>query len=287
LQALFQEIDFIADCYRGKKLTAIYIGGGTPTTLTEGQLDSLLAKIGASLDLSQLREYTVEAGRPDSITRAKLAVLQKHYVNRISINPQSMNDKTLELIGRKHTAKEVREAFQLAREMGFANINMDIILGLPGETPADLAATMAELAKLNPDSLTVHALAVKRGAKLTDWVNENGLADIVVTEETVQIAADGARDMGMQPYYVYRQKNTAGNFENVGYAKEGHYGLYNVLMMEEVHDVAAIGAGAITKRVFADGQAKRCDSVKELEQYIERIAEMIGRKRELLQVSNT
>ena len=288
LDALFREIDCVADLCRGKKLSTVYIGGGTPTTLTAGQLERLLGKISDTFDLGGLREYTVEAGRADSIIDGgapggeKLAVLRKHGVSRISINPQSMNEKTLALIGRRHSAADVVTAFHLAREIGFDNINMDMIIGLPDEGAAEVAATVAQIAALAPDSLTVHSLAVKRAAKLTEWVNEHGLAAITGSDETMQIAADGAAAMAMRPYYLYRQKNIAGNLENVGYATPGHEGLYNILMMEEVQDIVAVGAGAITKRLYPDGRIERRDNVKEPDQYVARVEEMIERKRQLL-----
>ena len=281
LTALFKEIDFIADLYKEKRLTTIYIGGGTPTTLTPKQLEQLLGKIKTSFDFTYLVEFTVEAGRPDSITREKLAVLKTYGADRISINPQSMNDKTLELIGRKHTVLDVSEAFKLAREMCFTNINMDLILGLPEEELADVSETMRAVSELKPDSITIHSLAIKRAAKLTEWVNENGLDSLLLTEEEMQIAADGVVKLGMHPYYLYRQKNMAGNFENVGYATPGKYGLYNILMMEEVQTIVALGAGSVSKRLYADGNVRRCDNVKEVDQYIDRISEMIERKREL------
>jgi RimJ/RimL family protein N-acetyltransferase len=196
-----------------------------------------------------------------------------------------MNDHTLKLIGRSHTVKEVEEAFKLAREMGFANINMDVILGLPEETATELDITIKGIEALRPDSLTIHSLSIKRASALTEWVNENGLQSLQNTEETMKIAAAGAAGMGMFPYYLYRQKNTRGNFENVGYATPGHYGLYNILTMEDVHTVVALGAGSVTKRVFADGRIERCDNVKEIEQYIGRIEEMIERTRSLLNES--
>ena len=281
LEALFKEMDFIADLLKEKRLITIYIGGGTPTTLSAEELELLLKKITDSFRFDHLQEFTVEAGRPDSISREKLSVLKKYRVGRISINPQSMNEETLRAIGRDHTVSQVHEAFHLARELGFTNINMDIILGLPNETVADVKNTMQAIAELKPDSLTIHSLAVKRAAKLTEWVNENGLETMKNTDETMQAAAECATGMGMSPYYLYRQKNMAGNLENVGYATETHHGLYNILMMEDIHTIVALGAGGITKRI-RDGQAERCDNLKEVDQYINRVEEMITRKRGLL-----
>ncbi len=282
LDALDKEIEFTAGFYRDKTLDTVYIGGGTPTTLEAEELERLLGKITNSLDLSQLKEFTVEAGRADSITPDKLAVLKKYGVTRISVNPQTMKQETLDFIGRKHTVEQVKEAFALAREAGFTNINMDLILGLPGETGDDVSATMEEIEKLGPDSLTVHSLAVKRASRLHQWIEENGLLALHNTEQTMKITAGSAARMDMVPYYLYRQKNMAGNFENVGYAKEGKFGIYNILIMEEKQDIVALGAGSISKRVYPDGQIERCENVKDVAQYIGRIDEMIERKRQLL-----
>ena len=238
----------------------------------------LLDKIRGSLDLSHLKEFTVEAGRADSITTEKLEVLRKGGVTRISVNPQTMKQETLDLIGRRHTVEQVKEAFAMARSAGFSNINMDIILGLPGENAQDVRHTMEEIRKLNPDSLTVHSLAIKRASKLSQWIVENGISTLNNTEETMEITAQGAALMGMVPYYLYRQKNMSGNFENVGYAREGKFGIYNILIMEEKQNIVALGAGSISKRLFPGGRIERCENVKEVAQYIERIDEMIERK---------
>lgn len=282
LSALEKEIDYIAEAYREKKLDTIYIGGGTPSSLSADELDRLLTKIRAALDFTYVKEFTVEAGRADSITREKLQVIYKHGVTRISVNPQTMKQETLDFIGRRHTVEQVVEAFHMARETGFDNINMDIILGLPGETEEDVAATIEAIRELEPDSLTVHSLAVKRASRLSQWIEKNGIRMLNNTEKTMQIAAQGAADMEMLPYYLYRQKNMSGNFENVGYAKEGKYGIYNILIMEEKQTIVALGAGSITKRVFPDGRIERCDNVKDVALYIEKIDEMIDRKRNLL-----
>ena len=193
-----------------------------------------------------------------------------------------MSNETLKLIGRQHTVEQAIEAFHLAREVGFDNINMDIILGLPGETEEDVAHTIREIVKLKPNSLTVHSLAIKRASKLHQWITEHGISTLNNTDKTMEIAANGAKELGMYPYYLYRQKNMSGNFENVGYACEGKYGIYNILIMEEKQTIVALGAGSITKRVFSDGRIERCDNVKDVALYIEKIDEMIERKRVLL-----
>lgn len=281
LDALAKEMEFVAEAYKDKILDTVYIGGGTPTTLEAQELDRLLNDVERYFDRKGVQEFTVEAGRADSITREKLKVLKAHGVTRISVNPQTMNEETLKVIGRRHSVEQVREAFALAREEGFDNINMDIILGLPGESVEDVRYTTEEIKKLNPDSLTVHSLAIKRASRLSQWIEENGISTLHNTDETMGIAAQAAADMGMKPYYLYRQKNMSGNFENVGYARTGKDGIYNILIMEEMQTIAAVGAGSISKVVFPDGRIERADSVKDVGLYMERIDEMIDRKRKL------
>ena len=281
LDALEKEIDFTAEHFCGKHLNTVYIGGGTPTTLNPNQLRRLITKIKSSFNLSHCLEFTVEAGRPDSITREKLEVLREQGISRISINPQTMKEETLKIIGRHHTVEDTVASFSLARELGFDNINMDLIVGLPGETLDDVASTMEQIFKLNPDNLTVHSLALKRAARLKmQWENYQNMT-FENTNETIALTADYAKRMHMSPYYLYRQKNMAGNFENVGYAKEGKAGIYNILIMEEKQTIAALGAGAITKRVYPGERIERCENVKDVALYIEKIDEMIDRKRKL------
>lgn len=282
LEALEKEIAYIAEVYRDKILDTVYIGGGTPTTLDPEELERLSAAIHGHFAMSGVQEFTVEAGRADSITREKLQVLKKYGITRISVNPQTMKEETLQFIGRRHTVAQVKEAFAMAREEGFDNINMDIILGLPAETEEDVRHTTEEIKKLCPDSLTVHSLAIKRASALSQWIEKNGIQALHNTEATMNIAAKAAADMGMEPYYLYRQKNMSGNFENVGCAQRGKYGIYNILIMEEKQTIVACGAGSISKRVYPDGRIERCENVKDVSQYIERIDEMIERKKQLL-----
>ena len=282
LGALEKEMDFVQEAFRDKVLDSVYIGGGTPTTLEPDQLRRLLSRLRETFDFSRVKEFTVEAGRADSITADKLRVLKEFGVTRISVNPQTMNQKTLDLIGRRHTVEQVKEAFALARQEGFDNINMDLILGLPGEDLPEVQHTMEEIKKLSPDSLTVHSLAVKKASRMMQWIEKNGLGLLHNTEETIQLAARTAAEMNLHPYYLYRQKNMTGNLENVGYAREGCYGLYNILIMEEKQSIMAIGAGTISKAVHPDGRIERCENVKELPLYLEKIDEMIERKRRLL-----
>ena len=286
LDCLIKEMKYTKELCEGKILDSVYIGGGTPTTLTDAQSDRLLTALKETFDFSTVQEFTVEAGRADSITREKLEVLKKHGVGRISINPQTMKEETLKLIGRQATAAQVKEAFLLARSVGDFNINMDIILGLPGEEKEDVERTIAEILKLQPDSLTVHSLAIKRASKLAQWILENGVSTLKNTDETMEIAAQGAEKLRMHPYYLYRQKNMSGNFENVGYATEGNYGLYNILIMEEKQTIMALGAGSISKLVLPDGRIERSENMKDVALYMEKIDEMLLRKKNLLEIQS-
>lgn len=288
LGALFKEIEYAAGCMQGKKLATVYIGGGTPTTLNADQLERLLIKVKECFDFSNVKEFTVEAGRPDSITKDKLLVLKKMGVSRISINPQTMNQKTLDVIGRHHTVEAVKETFQMAREVGLDNINMDLIVGLPNETTDDVRKTLAEIGELNPDSITVHSLVLKRAAMLNMEKSKYGAFTFGDVEEMISLGKEFAKANEMAPYYMYRQKNTTGSQnssrENVGYAKSGKEGLYNILIMEEKHTILALGAGAASKFVFpTGGRIERIENVKSVRDYVERIDEMIQRKRDFIE----
>ncbi len=302
LDALCREISRTAQLCRDKYLNSVYIGGGTPTSLEPAQLERLITHIGESFrlmdadgrivygdsddDRNHLLEFTVEAGRPDSITEEKLAVLRRHNISRISINPQTMKEETLRLIGRHHTVEQTRQSFLLAREMGFDNINMDLIAGLPEESTDDVRRTMEEIAKLRPDNVTVHSLAIKRASRLRIQRENYGHLHIKNTWENIRLTADYCRRMGLEPYYLYRQKNMAGNFENVGYAAPGKAGVYNILIMEEKQTIMALGAGATSKVVYDHGnRIERVGNVKDITNYLERVDEMIERKRKLLEKS--
>ena len=292
LDALCLELGFLADRSGDKKLDAVYIGGGTPTSLSASQLERLLSFVDERFDRRGLLEYTVEAGRPDTITEEKLQVLKKHGVTRISINPQTMQQKTLDLVGRRHTVQDTVEVFRMARRLGFDNINMDLIAGLPGEGPEEMQDTLRQIEALAPDSLTVHALAIKRAAKMGQEERKARMGSEIGA--MIREAALGAERMGLKPYYLYRQKNIAGNFENVGYAKVDNAGIYNILIMEEKQTILAAGAGASSKLVLkeevkAPGSRKgkmtkflRIENVKAIDAYISRIDEMIERKGEWL-----
>lgn len=284
LDALEKEILFLAESIPDKKCNTIYIGGGTPTTLSAAQLDRLLDMIETHIPMKDVLEFTVEAGRPDSITREKLQAIRKHAVDRISINPQTMNQKTLDIIGRRHTVEQIRECFLMAREEGFDNINMDLIVGLPGENIQDVAHTLEEVKALGPDNLTVHSLAIKRAARLNMEKDRYLGYPMENSQEHMELAFEAAEELGMTPYYLYRQKNMAGNLENVGFAKEGAAGIYNILIMEEKQTIMALGAGAACKYVTKGRElVLRSENVKDVSLYIERLPEMIERKRRKLE----
>ena len=236
-------------------------------------------------DYGYLRELTVEAGRPDSVSPEKFRVLKAHGVTRVSVNPQTMNQETLDLIGRKHTVEETREAFFMAREAGFDNINMDLIVGLPGEEKEQVAHTLTELRALGPDSITVHSLAVKRAARLKLFQEEYREMGLKNSQEIMDLAYRSCVEQGLYPYYLYRQKNMAGNFENVGYAKVDKAGIYNILIMEEKQTILAAGAGGATKFVLNPDHIERVENVKDVAQYMSRIEEMIERKRSFLRAN--
>ncbi len=262
--------------------SSVYIGGGTPTALEADYLQRIIKCVKKNFAITPETEFTVEAGRPDSITADRLQVLKDEGINRISVNPQTMNDETLRLIGRNHTASDVEKAFFMAREFGFNNINMDIILGLPGETKEHVRHTSDSILRLKPDSLTVHCLAIKRASGLNIKREEYEHLQPENTRDIIRITEELAKGLGMNPYYMYRQQNMAGNFENVGYAKEGKESLYNIVIMEEVQDIIAVGAGASSKFIMPGNRYERAINVKSVSDYIERTDEMINRKYSLL-----
>lgn len=280
LTKMCEEINFTVDLLGRERINTIYVGGGTPTTLTPKQLEMLLTVLKRASSESKISELTVEAGRPDSITVDKLKVLKDFGVDRISINPQTMSDDTLKRIGRRHSVAQTVEAYELARSVGFDNINMDIIVGLPGEEQKDVENTLKRIKQLSPDSLTVHSLAIKRAAYLnthkslfSEYESKNSANRMMLTNQY-------AADMGMIPYYLYRQKNMSGNFENVGYAKEDKIALYNILIMEEMQTIAAVGAGASTKLFIPnENRIERVENVKDVGVYLDRFEDMLERKR--------
>lgn len=281
LPALYKEIEYTAARMKDVGMTAesIYIGGGTPTTLTAEQLSALIDKIKESFDLSGLKEFTIEAGRPDTITREKLEVMKAAGVDRISINPQSMKAETLELIGRNHSPEEIRQTFAIAREIGFDAVNCDVIAGLPEETEEDFSATLKELIAMEPENITVHCLAVKRASRLIDIDRDFHYKQARRAEEMLRISRELLARAGYAPYYLYRQKHMAGAFENTGYSKPKKDCIYNIRIMDEHQTIMALGAGGITKVYFPEeNRLERVPNVTNYQEYISRIDEMLDRK---------
>ncbi|HOV69718.1 MAG TPA: coproporphyrinogen dehydrogenase HemZ, partial [Clostridia bacterium] len=263
---------------RGYKIRSIYIGGGTPTSLPDELFERVLRLIPEN---SQPLEFTVEAGRPDTITPIKLAIMKENNVTRLSINPQSMNDITLTNIGRNHTAEDIYKAFELACEARFDHINADLIAGLPGEGMEEFAFSLDEILNLGADNITVHTLALKRGS----FFNRQDMA-VAVEEKTadrmVELARQVLTSRGYRPYYLYRQKYMTGSLENVGYALPGTECLYNPDMMEETAHIIACGSGGISKRIYFDkNRIERAPNVKNIKEYIDRTDEMLARKKAL------
>ena len=290
LRALEKEMAYTKEAFAGYELHSIYVGGGTPTALSGKQLKELMDMIHRYFPVQDTLEFTVEAGRPDSLDREKLQIMKEAGVTRISINPQTMKQHTLDLLGRKHTVKEIREVFYLARKMGFDNINMDVIMGLPEEDEVDFFNSLYQVCELNPDSVTVHTLVIKRASQMRREQLEQG--GKMRPEDTLipalQLSSyDFLTERGYEPYYMYRQKNKAGttkntNQENVAYAKEGKECLYNIFIMEELETIVALGSGGSTKHVIhGENRLERIENVKSVEDYILRIDEMIERKKKV------
>lgn len=280
VDALIYEMKYILErvLAHGNRVQTVYIGGGTPTSLHAHYLDRLLREIKAMLH-PNIEEYTVEGGRPDSLTMEKLHILKDHGVNRISINPQTMNENTLKKIGRAHTADDIIRCFEAAREIGFDSINMDVIVGLPGEGLEDIEETMREIYYLSPDNLTIHTLAIKRGSPLRERLSDYEFADEFLAEKMLDECTRWAREMDMFPYYLYRQKYILGNLENIGYAKPNKRCIYNIQMMEERQTILGFGAGGMSKIFYEpENRIERVANVRDHIQYIERIDEMIDRK---------
>ena len=282
LEALHREIDFAAAEAQkdGFRIESLYIGGGTPTTLDAARLDQLLGRIRDRFDLSSLREFTVEAGRPDTFTGQKLEIMLEHGVDRISINPQSMRQETLDVIGRRHTVQETRDAFAMAKKAGFDCINTDLIAGLPGEDAPAFADSLDQVLDLGADNVTLHTLAVKRASRLKEIDENYHYRSEELREEMLTSAAGRLRKAGFRPYYLYRQKHTTGNTENIGYCRDDKISVYNIRIMEERQSILALGAGGISKIWFpAENRLERVANVSNYEIYIDRIDEMMDRKR--------
>ena len=289
LEALIKEIRGMSEYVKEKNLNveSVYFGGGTPTSVNDKEFNLVMNEIYNNFIMnSNVKEFTVECGRPDTLTHNKLKTMKDCKVDRISINPQTMNDKTLKLIGRTHSSEDIKEKFNMARELGFDHINMDIIVGLPGENHMDMINTKNELIKLKPDSITVHGLALKRGSRMyEEFILKKGM-EITSQDEIIKMYEESrklAEELELLPYYMYRQKNMVGNLENLGYAKEGKECIYNIQMIEERQTTIALGAAAVSKVIFLEeDRLERFPNLKDLHEYITRIDEMIDRKKKLL-----
>ena len=264
------------------RLETVYMGGGTPTTLSAEQLNRVLSTVRNNFDMSSVREFTVEAGRPDTIDAEKLTAIKQNRASRISINPQTMNDRVLEVIGRRHTAADTIAAFKLAREIGFDNINMDLIAGLPTDTLDSFKDTINQIVALNPESVTVHSLSMKRASTLNTTGQHSEIYSGFEASKMVEFSREVLTQNGILPYYMYRQSKTVGNLENVGFARQGFEGLYNVYIMDETHTILACGASAVTKlKDPSQKNIKRIFNFKYPYEYISGFSELISRKEEI------
>lgn len=265
---------------RGEYIDCVYVGGGTPTTLNATQLDTVLNCIVQGLAPEwQLREFTVEAGRPDTIDFERLQVMKAHGVTRVCVNPQTMHSETLTAIGRAHTPDAIASAMAMVREVGFSTVNMDVILGLPGETVAHTRRTLEAIMSYAPENITVHTLAVKRASKINANPTAYMLSEDAVVQDMIEDSAERLKLGGWHPYYLYRQKNMVGQLENVGYTREGRASLYNIRIMEERHTILACGAGAVSKVCFPEeNRFERIANFKDVETYLDRFDEILARK---------
>ena len=281
LQTLLKEIEITGKLLKdsGKTVRTLYIGGGTPTTLSASQLQQLIDSIHTHIDLSRCIEFTVEGGRPDTLTEEKFTVLKASGADRISINPQSMVDSVLSACGRPHTAQDVRRVYQQALDAGFTDINMDLIAGLPEDTVEGFCKSLDELIALKPANITVHTLALKKGADLFE--NREKLP----TRQEVAAMLDYSRQQlekaGYSPYYLYRQKYMSGNYENIGWSRDHRDCLYNIYMMEELHSIVSLGGGGMSKVNLPKNRLERFNNPKFPEQYISQIADVLRQKEEL------
>ena len=284
LEALLEEIQTVGKLMAssGVRVRTLYIGGGTPTTLSASQLGRLMEGINRCFDLSGCLEYTVEAGRPDTLSAEKLQTIAAHGAQRVSINPQTMDDRVLELCGRKHRASDIPDAYQMARDAGFAAINMDLIAGLPGDSFQGFRASLEAVAALNPENITVHTLALKKGADL--YGHTGNLPSDREVARMVDFSNAYLRSLGYVPYYLYRQKYMSGSFENVGWCKPGTPCLYNIYMMEELHSIVALGGGAVSKVNLPGGRLERFANPKYPQQYLERPQAVLDGKKALFEL---
>ncbi len=281
VELLCKELAYTGEMVKrlGLRLSTVYMGGGTPTTLSAEQLERVLGQVNASFDTAIAREFTVEAGRPDTITKEKLETIKAAGATRISINPQTFNDSVLQAIGRRHSTQQTVDSFKLARECGFDNINMDLIAGLPTDTVESFADSIEKALELEPESITVHTLSLKRSSRLTTGGDMPDARAGVAADKMLNISNIRLCESGYEPYYLYRQSKTVGNLENTGYAKSGFESLYNIFIMDETHSIIACGASAVTKLRSADGHIERVFNYKYPYEYISRFDELIERKK--------
>ena len=280
---LIYEMERIKDLMGKRNVSTVYIGGGTPSAIPNKQLDRIIKAVYKNFDKESIEEFTVEAGRPDTIDGELLKMLNENQIDRISINPQTMNDNTLKIIGRKHSSKDIINTYYQARQIGFDVINMDLIVGLPSEGIEEIKNTLDSIRELKPENLTVHTLAVKRGSKFINAMDKYKVADQNTIEAMIEQTQIFANEMELFPYYLYRQKQMMGNFENVGYAMEGKECVYNIKMMEEKETVIGLGMGAVSKIYFPkEDRIERIPNVKSLEEYLKRVDEMVNRKADAL-----
>lgn len=281
IRLLCHELEILGDIVKNLdlKIDTVYFGGGTPTSLNPAQLEILMKKTYECFNLSEIREYNIEAGRPDTITQQKLDTIKKFGATRISINPQTFNDDVLEIIGRHHNSEQTVNAFRLARKCGFENINMDIIAGLPSDTNESFRKTIDKAVCLDPDSITVHTLTVKRSASLyQDGINTDNVSVSEMTDYAYNILLKN----NYYPYYLYRQKNTVENLENIGYARKNKESLYNIYIMDEIQTILGAGCAASTKLVSPDGKIKRVHNYKFPYEYIKNFDELMKKKSEIM-----
>ena len=280
--ALCRELEMIGNIVRdnGTKIDTIYFGGGTPTSISAGELRTIMEAVAANFDLGSVREYSVEAGRPDTIDEEKLRVIKGLGAKRISVNPQTLNDDVLRVIGRKHSGQDAVRAFELARKVGFENINTDLIAGLPTESPESFRSTLDRITELAPESITVHALTIKRAADLFAGGNEN-IGNPAA--EMVDYSIEKLMKCGYMPYYMYRQKNTVDNLENVGYARKGFESYYNIFIMDETQTILGAGCAASTKLVYPGGRIERIHNYKFPYEYIRSFDKLMEKKSEVIE----
>jgi len=282
IECLCREIRIISDIVRKNniRIDTIYFGGGTPTSISAKQIESIMKTVAECFDLNNIREYNYEAGRADTITEEKLKVIKEYGADRISINPQTFNDDILKKIGRRHTAEDTVKAYETARKTGFSNINMDLIAGLPDETAESFRKSLDKAILLDPESITVHTLTLKRSGNLysngTEYLrNKNNI------DEMVDYSVEKLISKGYNPYYLYRQKNTVDNLENTGYAKKGYESFYNIYIMDETQTILGAGSSASTKLVYDNGRIKRIRNYKFPYEYISRFEELMNKKGEI------